>query len=492
MPRLTFVLLFSFALIAQTTPSALQLPISGRTSQSGSVSPVQTPVPGVTTSVNTLNTSVQVQGPYSGSALQRGAVAGKLTLRDAVRRGLEFNLGTVGLSAVIRQSEGQRRVVRSALMPNVSAALRENVQQTNLRALGVRIPFGPTIVGPFNYFDLRATLAQTLWDFTSRNNLKAAGELVKANEAALKDARDLVVLAVGGAYLQVIAATARARSAEAQIETAQGLFKQTQDQKNAGLSAQIDVNRSQVQLQTQQQRLASLQADLTKQKINLARLIGVQPNGELEIADDIPFSPAPDLDVDQALKQAYESRSDLRAAEAQVRAAEKARAAARAERLPSLGVSADYGVIGTNPAQSHGTFTVAGSLRIPIWAGGRTEGEIQQTEAELDQRRGELADVKGKIESDVRNSFLDLRTAAAQLEVARNNQQVARETLKLTRERFEAGISQSVEVLQAQEAVASSDLDYITALFAHNLAKISLARSIGKAEENYGAFLKLP
>ena len=491
MPRLILVLLISPLLFAQN-PSALQLPLSGRAGQSGSVNSVQTSVPGVTTSVNTINTTVQVQGPYGGSVLQPGALDGKLTFRNAVKRGLEFNLGTAGLSAAIRQAEGQRRVVRSALMPNVSAALRENVQQTNLKALGVKIPFAPTIVGPFNYFDLRATIAQTLWDFTSRNNLKSAEELVKANEAALRDARDLVVLAVGGAYLQVIAANARVQSAQSQIDTAQALFKQTQDQKNAGLAAQIDVNRTQVQLQTQRQRLASLKADLTKQKINLARLIGAPPNGSLEIADEIPFSAPPDLNVDQALKQAFQNRSDLQSAEAQVRAAEKARAAARAERLPSLGVSADYGVIGTNPSQSHGTFTFVGSVRIPIWAGGRTEGEIQQSEAALDQRRSELADLKGKIESEVRNSFLDMETAAAQLEVARNNQQLARETLELTKQRLEAGISPPLEVVQAEESVAASDLDYITALFAHNLAKISLARALGKAEESYAAFLKLP
>jgi outer membrane protein TolC len=442
---------------------------------------------------------VQVQGPYAGSV--SGAAkpfSGKLSLREAVGRALEYNLGTEGLTQAMRQARGQARVARSSLMPNVNSYLRESVQQSDLAALGLRIhiPFAgfsiPTIVGPFNYFDLRATLTQTVADLTALNNYRSAQELVKANEAALRDARDLVVLAAGGAYLQVQAGEARVRSAQAQIDTAQALFKQTQDRRKVGLNPQIDVNRSQVQLQTEQQRLMSLENDVAKQKINLARVVGLPVNDNYEITDDIPYSPAPDLTVEQALKQAFETRADLQSAEAQVRAAERSRSAARWEHLPSLSLSADYGAIGINPNQSHGTFTVAGTLRIPIWQGGRTEGETQEADAALGQRRAELADVRGRIEADVRDAFLDLKTASNQLEVARNNQGVARDTLTLTRQRFEAGIADAVEVTQAQESVVSADLDYITSVFAHNLSKVALARAIGRAEERIGQFLRLP
>jgi outer membrane protein TolC len=482
----------------QSTPAA-QLPLSGRPGQGGSVNTVQTPVPGVTSSVNTLNTSVQVQGPYAGSvAANAKPFNGKLSLRDAVARGLEYNLGTEGLTQAMRQARGQARVARSSLLPNLNGYLREAVETENLAALGLRIHVPipgfsfPTIVGPFNYYDLRATLTQTVADLTALNNYRSAQELVKANEAALRDARDLVVLAAGGAYLQVMAAEARVRSAQAQIDTAQALFKQTQERRAVGLNPQIDVNRSQVQLQTQQQRLMSLENDVAKQKINLARLVGLPVNDGYEITDDIPYSPAPDLTVEQALKQALENRADLQSAEAQVRAAERTRSAARWEHLPSLALSADYGAIGINPAQSHGTFTVVGTLRIPIWQGGRTEGEAQEADAALGQRRAELEDVRGRIEADVRNAFLDLKTAASQLEVARNNQQVAGDTLGLTRQRFEAGIADAVEVTQAQESVVSADLDYITSVFAHNLSKVALARAIGRAEERLGQFLKMP
>jgi outer membrane protein TolC len=326
---------------------------------------------------------------------------------------------------------------------------------------------------------------------TAWNNYRSAKENLRANEFSSKDARDLVVLAVGGAYLQVIAAAARVISVRAQLETANALYQQTSQQRSAGLVAQIDVNRSRIQMLTQQQRLASLQNDLGKQKINLARMTGLPPNDRYDVVDDFPFRAAPAIAMEDALKQAFSQRSDLKAAEAQVRAAERSRSAARAERLPSLSLSADYGAIGTNPSESHGTFSVVGSLKFPIWQSGRIEGDIEQASAALSQRQAELEDLRGQVEADVRKVYLDLEAARTQVEVATENLQVTKENLSLTRQRYEAGVIDNVEVVQALESVAGAELDYINSVFSHNLTKLSLARAIGGAKESLGQFLKV-
>jgi outer membrane protein TolC len=476
-----------------TTTTAAQLPLSGRSGQSGSAVATQTPLPGATTSVNTLNTNIQVTGPYAGSASSTAKTpfSGKLTLKEAIERGLSYNLGAVGLASALRQSHGQSRTSRSALLPNLNGSFRENYQTENLQALGFRSPILPALIGPFAYFDLRASLNQTVFDMTALNNYRASKEIVSANEEAVNDARDTIVLAVGASYLQVIAAKARLDSGRAQVETAEAVYKQTADRRRAGLAAQIEVNQALVKAQTQRQRLATLQNDLSRQKISLARLTGLPPNENYEIVDNIVFSAPPVLSVDEAVKQALDSRPDLKASAAQLRAAERSRSAARAERLPSLALSADIGEIGARFNQALSTYTVSGSLKIPIWQGGRAEGDIEQSQAALDQRRAEFEDVKGRIESDVRNAYLDLQAAASQIDLARNNEDVARETLRLTREKFDAGISDSVEVSQAGEALASADLDYITALFAHNLAKLSLARALGGTEKRVGDYLKV-
>jgi len=482
---------------ASQSSQVAQLPLSGRTGQSGGVVAGESPLPGTTTSINTLNPTVQVSGTYAGSASSTAKMpfAGNLSLRDAVARGLAFNLGTVGLGHAIEQAEGLSRVARSVLLPNLNGDFSENFQTTSLQTVGIHFSAPgfstPAVVGPFNYMDLRARLSQTVADLTALNNYRSSKQILRANQLSAQDARDLVVLAVSGAYLQVIAAQARVESARAQLDTAKALYDQTAQQYQFGKTPQLDVNRSRVEVLTQQQRLSSLQNDLAKQKINLARLTGLPASDHYEITDQVPFSPAPQITVEEALQKAFDNRPDLKAASAQLRAAELTLNAARDERLPSLAVNADYGGIGTNPGQVHGTYTVSGTLRVPIWQGGRAGGDIEQAEATVAQRRVELEDTKAQIESQVRQAFLDLDAATNQVEVALQSLDVTKQTLAQTRMRLEAGVSENVALVQSQESLASSELDYINSVFAHNVAKLSLARSLGEAADNLPKFLAM-
>jgi outer membrane protein TolC len=492
---------------SSSTSVASQLPLSGKTAETGSVGTTQTPIPGATTSVNTINTTVAVSGPYAGSAPStlKKPFSGKLSFIEAIQRGLEYNLGATGLATAVRQARGQATVSRSNLLPNLTSAFSQHYLTTDIATTGIQGAIGnaiaksfgggaaalrlPNVVGPISYFDLRATLTQNLMDFTALNNYRASKYVALANEASLADARDTVVLAVGASYLQVIAAKARLASERAQLETADAVYHQTLQRRTQGVAAQLDLNQDRVRAQTEQQRLATMENDLYRQKINLARLTGLPPNEDYDISDEFEYSPPPGLSVEDAIRQAFAARSDLKAADAQLRGAERTLAAARAERLPSASVSADLGEIGTRFSQADHTYTVTGTLNIPIWQGGRVHGDIEQAQAALDQRRAELADKRAQIESDVRNAYLDLQAAASQVELSKNNRQVSRDNLRLTQEKFETGISDSVEVSQARQIVASADLDYITALFAHNLAKLNLARSLGGAEARLGAYL---
>jgi len=485
---------------AQSSPggssTAVVLPASGRNNQGGSVGATEQPVAGTTTSINTLNPSVQISGPYAGSARSTTALpfSGKLSLKEALERGLAYNLGAVGLAQAVRQTGAQVTVARSALLPNVNSSVSETVQQTNLAAMGVRITVPgfhiPTVVGPFNYFSLQASLSQTVANLTSLNNYRSARATARASQYSLRNARDLITLAVGGAYLGVLAAQARVDAAQAQLDTANAVFHQATEQHRQGVLGKLNVDQSQVRTLTQQQQMITLRNDLAKQKINLARLTGLAPDPGYELTDSFPFSPAPVADVDAAVAQAQRQRADLKAAESQVDAAAKALSAARAERLPSVGVSGDYQVIGTNPAHSHGAFSVVGTVTIPLWQGGRAAGDIAQAEAVLAQRRAELEDTRGQVEADVRSAYLDLAATAGQVEVARKNLDVAREALEMSRARMEAGVINTVEVVQAQQTVAGAQLDLINSVFAHNLAKLSLARALGQAAEQVPSLLK--
>ncbi len=484
---------------AQGGSQSALLPLSGRTAPGGSVTAAQNPVPGATASVDTLNPTVQVQGGLSGSlrATVATALDAPLSLATALRRGVEFNLGAMNLSAVVDQVRGQRIVARSALLPNLSGDVSATRQQVNLGAMGIRfnVPLQgttfPTIVGPFNQVDVRARLSQVLFDRVAWNNYRAVSETLRAAELSAEDAHDAIVLAVAGTYLEVVAARARVEAVRAQLTTATALLQQTEERRAAGLAAQVDVGRSRVQALTQQQRLTTAQNDYAKQKIDLARMIGLPPTDRYEVGDDVPFATAPALPLEEALRQARDARGDVKAAEAHVRAAERASGAARAERLPSATLSADYGAIGNTLPDAQATFSVVGRVRVPLWQGGRATGVALQANAALRQRQAELADLGDQVEGDVRKTYLDLEAAASQVAVALTNQEVATETLELTRQRFAAGISDNVEVVQAQEAVASAALSYINSVFAHNLAKVSLARTMGVAAERLPDFLRV-
>ncbi|HLH03671.1 MAG TPA: TolC family protein [Bryobacteraceae bacterium] len=476
---------------------ATPLPASGRQASTGAVQAQQTPGPG--SGVATVSSSVQIGGNFAGSvpAAQSGTGPITLTLSDALKLGLAANLGTVSAGNEARAARAGRLQALSALLPNISANASETVTQVNLAAYGFqfKVPPGfplsiPSVVGPFEYSSLQGSLNQTVFDAVERRNWKASKETERAANLSAKDARELVVLAVGGSYLQTLAAAARVDSQRAQVANAQAIYNQAVTRKEAGTNARIDVVRSRVELQTEQQRLSSLEADLRKQKIALARVIGVPLDREIVLAEPLRYQETAIPETQAAIAQAEQGRADLRAAEAQLHAAELALAAAHAERYPSASINGYYGALGPTPTSAHGVFAVTGAINVPIWQGGRIKGDIEEAEATVQQRKAELADQRARVEEDVRNALIELETAAGQVKLAESNRAYANETLNEARDRFAAGVATTVEVVQAQEQVAGAESDYISSLFSFDLARLSLARATGQAEADLPDLLK--
>ncbi len=478
----------------RSTPAA-QLPESGRLAP-GSVSTQQQagPTPGT----NVVRSSIQVDGDFQGSVQSGKIPAGPVTvtLADAVRLGLQANLGVLTAGDTARASRAQRLLALSNLLPYVSIDASETSTQINLAAFGFKfnVPPGsgfsiPTVVGPFQYSQLLGNLSQSVYDPVARRNWRASQESERASNLSARDAREMVVLAVAGAYLQTIAIDAGVGSQRAQVENAQAVYHQAEVRKEAGTNARIDVTRTLVELQGQQQRLTALQSDLRKQKLVLARLIGVPLDRELILSEQLSFNPPAVPEAAGAVQQAFQNRWDLKAAESQVRAAEIVVSAARAERLPSASLTADYGVLGSSPVSNHGVYSVVGAVNVPVFQGGRTKADIEQAEATLQQRQAELADQRGRVEQDVRTALIELETAIGEVRLAQSNRGFADETLRESRDRFNAGVTTTVEVVQAQEQVAAAESDYFNALFAFDLARISLSRAMGQAETDLPTLL---
>jgi outer membrane protein TolC len=475
------------------------LPIAGAPPV-GSVSTTQTTTPGPGgVGGNTLNGSLQIEGAFRGSTPTGVATPEPLPLNlgEAIRRGLAYNLGVIGSTQVERDARAARREALARLLPDVNGTIAAAVEKVSLATIGLQsaqnlppgFQFG-RVLGPFHFFDAGAVLSQRVIDFTAIRNYRSSKEVAAATAHSVQDNRDLVVLAVGGSYLQVVAAAARVDSARAQLETARAVYTQAMRQYEAGVNARIDVDRSQVELQTQRLRLISLETDLASQKLALGRIIGLPLGQEITLTTTMEVAPGAEMSLQQALTTAFANRDDLQAADAQVRAAEQARKAAKAQNLPALTVNGSYLVAGETPAQSNGVFSVFATVDFPIWRGGRIQADVAAADAVYTQRRAEYEDVRGRIDFEVRTAFLRLAATNEQVAVADSSRALARETLRQARNRFAAGVADTIEVVQAQESIATAEQDYIASLYAHYLARLSVARATGDTEQGIARLLQ--
>jgi outer membrane protein TolC len=441
-------------------------------------------------------THAQAPTPFLGSVPtgQATETAIDLSLREAFERALQYNLGAIEGRETLRAVHATRLRSLNALLPNLLGRVSDASNQINLKALGVNLSIPgisvPTVVGPFNVTDARAYLTAEIFNWSDIKGLKASAESERASQYTYKNDREVVVLTTGNAYLLVISDAASVDSIRAQVTTAQTLYQQGVDKNAHGVIARIDVLRAQVELQTQQQRLIAAENQLNIDKLTLARMIGL-PNGQaFRVTDSVPYGPLTDTSLDQALARAYSTRPDYLGAKAQVRAAELALEAARAEAYPYSSLAADYGHIGNpNFGASHGTYSVTVGLTVPIFQGSRVRADTLQAASALEQRKAELSDLGGRIDDQVRTAFYNLKSASELVAVARSNIQLADQTVIQAQDRFAAGVADNLEVVQAQESLASANQSYIASLYAFNLAKLSLAQALGVAEQSAVTYL---
>jgi outer membrane protein TolC len=440
------------------------------------------------------NTSVALsQNPYLGGVPsgERSATPVRLSLQDAVSRGLRQNLGGFLASDSVRDANGQKWLALSELLPNVTTGTGFGARQIDLKAqFGLNIPGVPKVIGPFGYFDSRAFLNQTIFDWGSIEGGRSSQAQLKSAEYGYKNARELVVTVIVSNYLLLIADQSEVESARSQRDTAKVLFQQTSDQHTAGLAAAVDVLRSQVELQSREQKLIVAKNNLEKQKLVLARAIGLPLGQKFEITTQVAYEDLSVPPLDDAIQSAYKARPDFQSQMNQIRSAELAKQASLAERYPSIESVADYGITGVNPASTHGTVDAAVTLRVPIFQGGKVHGDVVRADASLQRAKQVLEGLRAQIDQEVRDAYFDLESAAQEVAVEKSTVQLATETLRQSRDRFNSGVTDNIEVVQAQDALATANDAYIASLYSYNLAKISLARAIGVAESRFADYLK--
>jgi outer membrane protein TolC len=431
------------------------------------------------------------------NVLAGGVPAGQATstvlpvsIADAIARGLKQNLGVVLGEQAVRSASGTRWQALSGVLPTASVGISQAREEINLEEYGFPVAPGQSpILGPFNVSAVHLTAVAPIFDYAAIQRAKAGGEAASASRHSFRDARDLVVFATASLYLQAVTGESRIEAARAQLKTAQALYDRAVVEKQAGVIAGIEVLRAQVQLQSQQERLIFFENEFAKQKLALARAVGIPLGQRIELTDRVPYVALGPMTLDDTLKQAYASREDLQSAQALVDAARSGKQAAIGDGLPSAHVLADLGRSSNAWDSLHGTYAVQASVTVPIFQGGRVRGRVIQADAQIKQQEAQVEDLRARIEYEVRSALLDVQAADDRVRVARSAADLAGEQLTQAQDRFTAGVSSNIEVVQAQEALATATDNYLSALYAHNLAKISLARAIGLSEERAQQFL---
>jgi len=411
-----------------------------------------------------------------------------LSLDEAIQRGLKNNLGAILSNQQTAAARGQRLSQLQALLPGLNASGKETLMQSDLPAEGLRIPGFPTIIGPFGYTDVRASLTWQVVNVSSLRNYMAAKHNFAAAELSAQDARELVVLTVGNAYLLALADETQVASVEAQVKTAKVSLDQASANHQAGTAPLLDELRAKVDSQALDQQLIVAQNDLEKDKLALARTIGLPLEQKFNLSDKAPYAVFDQLDLQAALKQAHLNRKDLAAMVEQANAAREQRKAATAERLPTFEADADYGDIGTTLAHSHGTGNASGTVTVPLFDEFALRGQAMSAQAALDTKEAQLSDKNAQVDADVRDALLDIVSAGKQVEVAKSSVELANEALSEAQQRYANGVSDNLAVSQAEQSVAQANDQYVTSLYRHNVAKLSLARALG-AGENYKNYL---
>jgi outer membrane protein TolC len=416
----------------------------------------------------------------------------RLTLRDAIEKGLQANLSVLVADTRVQETEGTRmRRLSAALLPRVRAESYASLQNRNLRAFGISAPGFPAVVGPFSNYDFRIAADQNILDLQTYRAWKASARAVEASKMDYQDARDLIIRSIAGLYLDSQSAAARVNAAQSRVNDSQALYQLAKSKHDAGTATGVDLLRSQVQLANDKQALLAAQNQYKHALLVLARNLGMSPSTPLELAEPLDYQPLAHADAETLIGSALLARPDyLSLADQREELVEQQRAS-HARYLPKLGINGNVGELGRSIGSAQATYLVQGEIDFTVFDRDRN-GEARELASRVHRIDDQIADLRRGIEQDIRSALLNLESTADQVAVAQQGQDLAQRELQLTQDRFRSGVTNNVEVVTAQDELARAQENYILAVSSYVDAKFALARAAGGTEKNMNQYLGNP
>lgn len=410
-----------------------------------------------------------------------------LTLSQVTDLAVRNNVQTLLAKERIAQARGERGLSFSSLLPNISGAVSQASVTSNLVALGLPIQDFPGIspfVGPFDRFDARFQLFQTVFNLAALLRFQAGGQGVLLARHQERLAVQQVTTAAALSYLMVLEGQEAVAAAQANVQLAQRLLDLANSQKSAGIATGVDVARAETRLANQQVQMAQARTNLDTARLNLLRVIGAPLAAGVTMSEALRFQPEQLPDASGAVQEALSDRLEIQVADDEVRIAGTQRRAASADYLPSVGVFGDYGLSGLRPEQIDlPTRTVGIQLNVPVFNGGRTRSEVQIAGSRERQAELQRNDLRAQVEKDVRQGLDNLATRQEQVRAAQKAVALAERELELSQDRFKNGIADNIEVVNAQTALESARQVLVSSLAEFNAARLNLAAALGHAED---------
>ena len=407
----------------------------------------------------------------------------RLTLREAVGLALKQNPQVQIAVLSLAQSEQDRTIARSALMPQAQLEVLDLVRRENLEAtIGRRIPGFPQHVGPLQVFQAGPQFSMPLLDLTLWRRWQASREGVRASEADQQSVREQVALLVVSQYLGCLRAGADVRAAQSRVELAQALYKQAADLQKQGAGTGIDTLRANVVLQNEKQRLIEAETQRETTIYGLVRLLNLDPRQSIELGDELSFFETPEFRAEQSLEQAWTARPEMRALGAREQAAHYQKHAASESRFPAMRFIGSWSYMGISAPSAIPTYQYQVEVDMPLFTSGRIRAQISRADLELKKIAQQREDLRNQIALEVKTALAQLQAARNEVDVANLGAQLAKEEVSQARDRFEAGVANNVEVIQAQDALARANDNQIAALYRYNQSRADLARAAGQME----------
>jgi outer membrane protein len=431
----------------------------------------------------------QPQSPQPQGSLPAEAPAGvmRLTLDQAVSLALKQNTTAQIAVLTAAQSQQDQKIALSELLPQVQVGATESWQRINLVAQfgGRRFPGFAGHIGPYPIFSAGPSFNGPVFDLTLLRRYQASKSVAKASRADSLSTREQVILLVVSQYIGTLRSIADVEASQSRVDLAQALYNQAADLQKEGVGTGIDTLRANVELQNENQRLLEAQAARETSLFGLSRLLNLDPRQQVELGDSLSFFETPQPDVEASIEEGLSARHEWQSLQEQIRAAENQRKAAFAERLPSIHFSGNWTQLGTDPSGVIPTYNYAGTLSFPLFTGGRIRAETVRADLDIQKLRQQQADLRNQIALDVKTALINLDSARSQVRVANLGVQLSKEEVDQARDRFNEGVANNIEVIQAQDSLARANDNQIAALYRFNQARADLARSIGQMEKVY-------